>query len=88
MTQNMGVELTPTIGNPLHEGSANVDETQHQVSRDAQLESNQHSWQTPPSSWTIEDSEKLYRIQGWGEPYFSINAAGHITVSPKGDRGG
>ena len=39
-------------------------------------------------SWTIEDSEALYRIQGWGEPYFSINAAGHITVSPKGDRGG
>lgn len=39
-------------------------------------------------SWTIEDSEKLYRIQGWGEPYFSINAAGHVTVSPKGDRGG
>lgn len=38
--------------------------------------------------WTIEDSEKLYRIQGWGEPYFSINAMGHITVSPKGDRGG
>lgn len=41
-----------------------------------------------PAPWTIEESEKLYRIQGWGEPYFSINAAGHITVSPKGDRGG
>jgi arginine decarboxylase len=41
-----------------------------------------------PKPWTIEDSEKLYRIQGWGEPYFSINAAGHVTVSPKGDRGG
>jgi arginine decarboxylase len=40
------------------------------------------------STWTIEDSEELYRIQGWGEPYFSINAAGHVTVSPKGDRGG
>jgi arginine decarboxylase len=38
--------------------------------------------------WTIEDSEALYRIQGWGEPYFSINAAGHVTVSPKGERGG
>jgi arginine decarboxylase len=38
--------------------------------------------------WTIEESEKLYRIQGWGEPYFSINAAGHVTVSPQGDRGG
>jgi len=39
-------------------------------------------------SWTIEDSEDLYRIKGWGDPYFSINAAGHVTVSPQGDRGG
>ena len=38
--------------------------------------------------WTIEDSEELYRIKGWGEPYFSINARGNITVSPQGDRGG
>jgi arginine decarboxylase len=43
---------------------------------------------TPAKSWTIEDSEELYRINGWGEPYFSINAAGHITVSPQGDHGG
>jgi arginine decarboxylase len=42
----------------------------------------------PDSSWKIEDSEKLYQIEGWGEPYFSINAAGHVTVSPQGDRGG
>lgn len=42
----------------------------------------------PKKSWTIENSEALYRIEGWGQPYFSINAAGHITVSPKGDRGG
>lgn len=40
------------------------------------------------SCWKIEDSEALYRIENWGEPYFSINAAGHVTVSPKGDRGG
>lgn len=40
------------------------------------------------SHWTIEDSEALYRIEGWGQPYFSINAAGHVTVSPKGERGG
>lgn len=39
-------------------------------------------------AWSIEDSENLYRIQGWGEPYFSINAAGNLTVSPQGDRGG
>ncbi|MBD2136657.1 biosynthetic arginine decarboxylase [Anabaena sp. FACHB-1237] len=38
--------------------------------------------------WTIEKSEDLYRIAGWGHPYFSINAAGHVTVSPKGERGG
>jgi arginine decarboxylase len=38
--------------------------------------------------WTIENSEELYRIQGWGDPYFSINAAGHVTVSPQADRGG
>ncbi|MDJ0554687.1 MAG: biosynthetic arginine decarboxylase [Microcoleaceae cyanobacterium MO_207.B10] len=42
----------------------------------------------PKKVWTIEDSEKLYRIQGWGNPYFSINSAGHVTVSPKGDLGG
>lgn len=44
--------------------------------------------ETTPKKWTIEDSEELYRIQGWGDPYFSINAAGHVTVSPKGNRGG
>ncbi len=76
----MGVELTPTIGS--------TDETQHHHQPDSQPETNRQDWQTAPLSWTIEDSEKLYRIQGWGEPYFSINAAGHVTVSPKGDRGG
>ena len=44
--------------------------------------------QPTTAPWTIEDSENLYRIQGWGEPYFSINAAGHVTVAPQGDRGG
>ncbi|MEC4986905.1 MAG: biosynthetic arginine decarboxylase [Oscillatoria sp. PMC 1068.18] len=39
-------------------------------------------------NWTIEDSEKLYRIANWGEPYFSINSVGHVTVSPKGEIGG
>lgn len=41
-----------------------------------------------PLPWKIENSEDLYRIEGWGKPYFSINAAGHVTVSPKGERGG
>ena len=44
--------------------------------------------EVPTAPWTIEDSERQYRIEGWGEPYFSINAAGHVTVAPQGDRGG
>ncbi len=36
------------------------------------------------STWTIEDSESLYGIKGWGEPYFSINTAGNVTVAPQG----
>ncbi|BAQ61264.1 biosynthetic arginine decarboxylase [Geminocystis sp. NIES-3708] len=36
-------------------------------------------------SWTINDSNKLYQIQGWGEPYFAINEQGNITVSPHGN---
>ena len=43
---------------------------------------------TTEMAWTIEDSEELYRIPHWGDPYFSINAAGHVTVSPQGNRGG
>ena len=40
------------------------------------------------NNWKIEDSEKLYLIPGWGDPYFSVNAAGHVTVSPQGNRAG
>jgi arginine decarboxylase len=32
--------------------------------------------------WTIEDSAKLYNIEGWGEPYFGINRLGNVTVLP------
>jgi arginine decarboxylase len=35
-------------------------------------------------NWTIEDSAKLYNIEGWGEPYFGINRLGNVTVSPDG----
>ena len=60
---------------------------------DAQAEAKVGAKQQPQSeelkaAWTIEDSENLYRIKGWGEPYFSINEAGHVTVAPQGDRGG
>ncbi|AFZ52083.1 biosynthetic arginine decarboxylase [Dactylococcopsis salina] len=46
-----------------------------------------HLAASTPEKWTIEDSEQTYQIEGWGDPYFSINRAGHITVSPQGDRG-
>jgi arginine decarboxylase len=52
------------------------------------LEAILHSSQQVAAPWSIEDSEELYRIPSWGDPYFSINADGHLTVSPKGDRGG
>jgi len=48
---------------------------------------NKHQQNNANQPWTIEDSEQTYQIQGWGDPYFSINRAGHITVSPQGDRG-
>ena len=54
----------------------------------ATLEGMLQASKTTATGWTIEASEELYRIHSWGDPYFSINADGHITVSPQGDRGG
>ena len=33
--------------------------------------------------WTIEDSKQLYNLDGWGEPYFSVNQKGNVSVSPQ-----
>ncbi len=38
------------------------------------------------SPWTVQDSETLYRITGWGASYFHINAAGHVEVTPLGQQ--
>jgi arginine decarboxylase len=76
----MGI-LTSSVGNSLDADAATEAEAQQVLTIPSLTNPN-------PEAWTIEDSEKLYRIPGWGEPYFSINAAGHVTVSPKGDRGG
>ncbi len=35
--------------------------------------------------WTPQDSAELYNIGGWGLPYFTINDAGHLAVSPHGE---
>jgi len=32
--------------------------------------------------WTIEDSNELYNIEGWGIGYFGINNDGHLIVRP------
>ena len=32
--------------------------------------------------WTIEDSNELYNISGWGTSYFGINERGDMYVSP------
>lgn len=33
--------------------------------------------------WTIEDSNELYNISGWGASYFGINEKGNVYVSPR-----
>ncbi|MFB8792123.1 MAG: hypothetical protein U7123_25580, partial [Potamolinea sp.] len=62
----MDLELTPTI--------VIDNEKQDETSLDAPQSTNGHHPTATRSTWTIEQSEKLYRIQGWGEPYFSINS--------------
>ena len=32
--------------------------------------------------WTIEDSEELYNIKGWGTSYFGLNEKGHVYGTP------
>ncbi len=56
--------------------------------KSTRLKETQKPPEREPEAWTIEQSEELYRIAGWGDPYFSINDVGHVTVSPKGLRGG
>lgn len=36
------------------------------------------------SGWSVHDSEKLYSITGWGNPYFGVSDTGHVTVKPQG----
>lgn len=42
----------------------------------------------PTTSWSVADSAELYGLSRWGEPYFSVNARGHVCVQPQGERGG
>jgi arginine decarboxylase len=40
------------------------------------------------TGWSVNDSAALYGLDRWGDPYFSVNGRGHISVQPKGERGG
>jgi arginine decarboxylase len=40
----------------------------------------------PDTGWSVERSAEVYQVAGWGEPYFGINAAGHVTVRPDPQR--
>lgn len=90
----MGADLTPIVTEETTQSEAGAEPPAAQrieaplVKSQTALARVKSTEDSSQEHWTIEDSENLYRIQGWGEPYFSINAAGHITVSPKGDRGG
>ena len=60
---------------------------QQQINNQTELSIVSSNQPEAKSVWTIEDSKRLYRIAGWGEPYFSINAAGNVTVAPQGTSG-
>lgn len=36
------------------------------------------------TNWSPSHSSSLYRIDGWGAPYFSVNSSGNVTVRPHG----
>ena len=40
------------------------------------------------AGWCVQASAELYGLDRWGGPYFSVNARGHISVQPQGERGG
>src|SRR5688572_23803974 len=35
------------------------------------------------AGWTPDDARALYNIDHWGEGYFGVNAAGHLSVKPR-----
>src|ERR1700761_449928 len=39
----------------------------------------------PTQPWQVTDSLELYHVSAWGKGYFSINAAGNVTIRPTMD---
>ncbi|XP_024527755.1 uncharacterized protein LOC9632306 [Selaginella moellendorffii] len=48
------------------------------ISRDDVVSTDQRD--SEEEIWTINDSAELYKIDGWGAPYFFINSKGHVSV--------
>jgi hypothetical protein len=44
--------------------------------------------ETGCSAWSSADSAAHDGIDRWGDPSFSVSARGHVTVQPRGVRGG
>jgi arginine decarboxylase len=42
--------------------------------------STQPKKQPAPVEWTVQDATDLYKISSWGDPYFFVNANGHMAV--------
>ena len=38
--------------------------------------------QRPSSTWTIDRASELWAVERWGQGYFGINDAGHLTIHP------
>jgi arginine decarboxylase len=47
---------------------------------------NSENGEEPPRApWAASKSAHLYQVQGWGAPYFSVGADGHVKVTPRPD---
>jgi hypothetical protein len=69
---------------PHRHGHAFIVSTAHKASNPP----SPSSFEDDHRPWTVHDSNALYRLHGWGAPYFSINAAGHLCVRPSGSMEG
>jgi arginine decarboxylase len=42
--------------------------------------------QNGASEWNVERAAKRYQVEGWGAPYFCVNAQGQVDVTPDPER--
>ena len=43
---------------------------------------------TDRTNWSAAQSSRLYGLEAWGQPYFSVSEQGHVMVRPRAERGG